>query len=162
MYFAKNDDDGSVSSTPRLCEGCGSYESEFTRNLCSKCYTNNFRPSLITKECLLDQPVPVKKDPNFCIFKFGRVSATTDDNRVKKKIKTDVSPEDYSVDIYRCSNCKKRVRHLGFKCRCGNFYCSMHRLPETHGCTHDYKRMGREMVAKENPPVKKDKLLERI
>ncbi|KAI3977254.1 hypothetical protein MKX01_035984 [Papaver californicum] len=147
-YFGKNkNEDGSGSSTPRLCEnGCGFYGSESTRNLCSKCYSNS-KPSLSTDERPLNQAVP----------KFGR-----DDNGVKKEGTTVALPSDGSAVTNRCSNCNKKVGLLGFSCRCGNFYCSMHRLPEIHGCTHDYKRLGREMLAKENPLVKRDKLMERI
>ncbi|KAI3911620.1 hypothetical protein MKW92_011441 [Papaver armeniacum] len=47
-------------------------------------------------------------------------------------------------------------------CRCGNFYCPMHRYPEIHACTYDYKSVGRGMISTTNPLVKQDKLMERI
>lgn len=36
-------------------------------------------------------------------------------------------------------NCCKKLKITDFKCRCGNQYCSIHRLPETHKCNFNYK-----------------------
>ena len=30
-------------------------------------------------------------------------------------------------------NCNKKFKISALKCRCGNFYCTIHRLPENHG-----------------------------
>lgn len=59
----------------------------------------------------------------------------------------------------RCSRCNKRVRLAGgFKCRCGETYCAVHRYPEEHECTFDYKTAGRRVIAKANLLVRADKL----
>lgn len=58
----------------------------------------------------------------------------------------------------RCAQCRRRVGITGFKCRCGITFCGTHRYPEQHGCTFDYKAMGREAIAKANPVVKAEKL----
>lgn len=31
---------------------------------------------------------------------------------------------------------------IGFDCKCGNRYCSIHRLPEEHKCTFNHKEEG--------------------
>jgi len=39
------------------------------------------------------------------------------------------------------SACKKKidiVQSLTNKCKCGNIFCNMHRLPEKHNCDYDY------------------------
>jgi hypothetical protein len=37
-----------------------------------------------------------------------------------------------------CHYCLSKIEGLPFKChRCGKLYCSLHRLPETHGCPRD-------------------------
>ncbi|XP_022972678.1 zinc finger A20 and AN1 domain-containing stress-associated protein 6-like [Cucurbita maxima] len=61
----------------------------------------------------------------------------------------------------RCSSCRKKVGLTGFRCRCGITFCGAHRYPEKHGCTFDFKSIGREEIARANPVVKADKL-ERI
>jgi hypothetical protein len=37
------------------------------------------------------------------------------------------------------SDCLKRLKLTDLKCRCGNVYCYIHRLPETHNCSYDFK-----------------------
>lgn len=59
---------------------------------------------------------------------------------------------------HRCFLCRKRVGLTGFKCRCGNTFCSMHRYSDKHSCTYDYKSAGRDAIAKANPVVKADKV----
>jgi predicted nucleic acid binding AN1-type Zn finger protein len=58
----------------------------------------------------------------------------------------------------RCFNCRKRVGLTGFKCRCENTYCGLHRYPEKHDCSFDYKTHGREALAKSNPLVQARKI----
>ncbi len=58
----------------------------------------------------------------------------------------------------RCNTCRKRVGLTGFKCRCGNLFCSSHRYSEQHDCLFDYRAAGRDAIAKANPVVKAEKL----
>ncbi|KAL6321356.1 hypothetical protein AAG906_016411 [Vitis piasezkii] len=58
--------------------------------------------------------------------------------------------------------CKKKVGIIGFKCRCGSMFCGKHRLPEKHECNFDYKVMGREILRKQNPSLKPEKLPGRL
>ena len=39
----------------------------------------------------------------------------------------------------RCFGCRKKVGLLGFECRCGDVFCSVCRMPESHECTADWK-----------------------
>ncbi|KAI3915496.1 hypothetical protein MKW92_044715 [Papaver armeniacum] len=105
-------------------------------NMCSKCYKDSQAPLLTIDVNKL------KDDSNSC----------------------DVIPTDSSVFTKKqCLNCNKRVKLVGgYYYHCGSFYCSMHRYPETHDCTNDYKSVGRIMVAMPNPLVKQDKLVERV
>jgi len=58
----------------------------------------------------------------------------------------------------RCWACNKKVGLTGFTCRCEYVFCSTHRYADEHKCTFDYKKMGREVLAKANPTVAADKL----
>lgn len=58
----------------------------------------------------------------------------------------------------RCFSCKKKIGLTGFKCRCGYVFCSTHRYAEAHDCSFDYKAMGRENLARNNPLVQANKV----
>jgi predicted nucleic acid binding AN1-type Zn finger protein len=49
--------------------------------------------------------------------------------------------------------CKKKVGLLGFVCRCGGTFCSVHRYTDQHACDYDFKTAEREQIAKKNPLV---------
>ena len=55
----------------------------------------------------------------------------------------------------RCmrTSCNKKVGLLGFVCRCGGTFCSLHRYSDEHPCDFDFKTAGREQIAKKNPLV---------
>lgn len=46
----------------------------------------------------------------------------------------------------RCSACNKKVGFLGLECRCGSMFCSLHRYPEQHDCTFDFKTHDRNTL----------------
>ncbi|KAL0435441.1 UNVERIFIED_CONTAM: Zinc finger A20 and AN1 domain-containing stress-associated protein 5 [Sesamum radiatum] len=64
-------------------------------------------------------------------------------------------------EVTRCSGsgCRKRIGLMGFRCRCGDVFCSEHRYSDRHDCSYDYKAAGREAIARENPVVRAAKLL---
>ncbi|KAK8505054.1 hypothetical protein V6N11_012488 [Hibiscus sabdariffa] len=61
--------------------------------------------------------------------------------------------------VNRCLGCGKRVGLTGFRCRCGELFCSNHRYSDRHDCSYDYKTAGREAIARENPVVKAAKII---
>ncbi|GJP56388.1 hypothetical protein CLOM_g15452 [Closterium sp. NIES-68] len=67
-------------------------------------------------------------------------------------------PSSSSSRAIRCTSCKRRVGLTGFKCRCGDMFCAIHRYSDKHACSFDYKSAGREAIAKANPVVKADKV----
>ncbi|KAM7497230.1 hypothetical protein LguiA_021644 [Lonicera macranthoides] len=62
-------------------------------------------------------------------------------------------------EVSRCSGCRRKVGLMGFRCRCGEMFCSEHRYSDRHDCTFDYKAAGREAIARENPMVRAAKIL---
>uniref|UniRef100_A0A6N2LV84 AN1-type domain-containing protein n=1 Tax=Salix viminalis TaxID=40686 RepID=A0A6N2LV84_SALVM len=61
-------------------------------------------------------------------------------------------------EVNRCSGCRRRVGLTGFRCRCGELFCWEHRYSDRHDCSYDYKTVGREAIARENPVVKAAKI----
>eukprot|EP00731_Ephydatia_muelleri_P024775 Em0016g1046a len=59
----------------------------------------------------------------------------------------------------RCAHCGKKTRlAAAYNCRCGGVYCAVHRYPEVHACTYDYKAEGRQTLSKNNPKVVASKI----
>jgi hypothetical protein len=58
----------------------------------------------------------------------------------------------------RCALCQKKTGLWGFACRCERVFCSKHRHPQDHGCTFDFKRLGKEVLEAANPRVVRRKV----
>lgn len=54
-------------------------------------------------------------------------------------------------DKTKCWICSKRCGLVGFECRCGYVFCSMHRHAEDHHCDFDHTSWGREVLKRKNP-----------
>lgn len=50
----------------------------------------------------------------------------------------------------RCAleGCNKKVKITDLLCRCGNKYCQLHRIPETHDCSFNFKNIDKENFMK--------------
>lgn len=60
----------------------------------------------------------------------------------------------------RCSaaDCKRKVI-LDIACRCAGKFCPIHRLPEDHACTFDYKTEGKKQLSENLVKVTAEKVL---
>ncbi|XP_057956294.1 zinc finger A20 and AN1 domain-containing stress-associated protein 5-like [Malania oleifera] len=67
--------------------------------------------------------------------------------------------EESRREVNRCSGCNRRIGLMGFRCRCGNLFCSEHRYSDRHDCGFDYKAAGRAAIARDNPVVRPAKIL---
>jgi len=125
-----------MDSEPELCiQGCGFFGSSSTENMCSKCYKDHL----------------VK-------LKLQATPATPVDDQTAKVEAAGSQTDAGESKPARCLSCRKRIGLTGFKCRCGNTYCGLHRYPEEHGCSFDYKTQGREELEKANPAIKPKKV----
>jgi hypothetical protein len=58
----------------------------------------------------------------------------------------------------RCAECNKKVPLTALVCRCSKRLCGMHRYPEDHECTFDYRAEGLALLYANNPVIAFPKL----
>ena len=54
----------------------------------------------------------------------------------------------------KCKHCKKKLKLITFKCKCGYTFCVNHQVPHIHNCTFDYVKETKDKLKKNNPKIK--------
>ncbi|MCO5609573.1 hypothetical protein L7F22_063803 [Adiantum nelumboides] len=132
---------------PMLCVNkCGFYGTPQNHNLCSCCFKLQ-NLSIAPSPALSSSPACPKEQVDAIATSSSSAPAT--------------EPPASALDPQkpnRCLACRKRVGLTGFKCRCGDVFCSSHRYSDQHQCPFDYKAVARQAIAARNPVVKGDKV----
>jgi len=129
---------------PPCAGGCGFYGNKETKNCCSLCFKKMY-----PNEAANDDKKP-KKDDN---------KPKDTEQKDKEPSKSEEPKKPIQKKKNRCWNCNKKVSLAGqFKCKCGYVYCAMHRYPDAHNCTFDWKKQHQDKLAKDNKTVAPSKL----
>lgn len=161
-----------------LCtQGCGFFGNASFDGMCSKCFKDNLKkkaaqqndqhsgsivPSPTSSAPVTTEitPTPEVTPP---VVPTGEIpipaaTALADELAGSPSSQLSVTPPDDKGKSpqkgrNRCFTCKKKVGLTGFKCRCENLFCGLHRYSDQHECSFDYKSDGRAKLEKENPQV---------
>ena len=71
------------------------------------------------------------------------------------------SSDNKNIKKCQCDGCKKKLsivdKEMG--CKCGKFFCQLHKFFNMHNCTYDYKSDYVKILEKQNPKVEGVKLI---
>ncbi|OVA11181.1 zinc finger protein [Macleaya cordata] len=151
----KEETEFKVPETLTLCiNNCGFSGNPATKNMCQSCFKAS--AGILTPLTFSSQEKPRSssvRSPERSTE--NRRDLTTQGKKEIETNKLDVVRQ----GVNRCSGCRRKVGLTGFRCRCGDLFCSEHRYSDRHDCSYDYKAAGREAIARDNPVVKAAKIL---
>ena len=126
--------------------------------------TENFKhlPPIMTKKATIHTSTnKFSKNPNTSqtrFFYFSKIKFQIDELLCKIQYLLSYINIKYYF-IHRCGVCQKKLKITeNYTCKCNRNFCLKHRLPEQHNCDFDYKKEGKEKLAKDNPKVESSKI----
>ena len=160
----------STNPSSNLCtKGCGFFELE---ELCSLCYKEEVKKksgrleeglSSVTelKQSEGEKQESSKEKERQTINHLEAFNDVDDQEQLNDKSQEVIKAplDNKRAPKSRCVSCRRKLGLLGFLCRCGGQFCSLHRHSSEHQCGFDWRELGRREVARNNPLVRAQKVV---
>ena len=78
-------------------------------------------------------------------------------NKSKEESEKDMNKNN-ELNKNRCAKCNKKLKLTDTPCKCGQCFCNEHRYSDRHDCKFDYKKLGKDLLEKNNPTVVSSKV----
>ncbi|KAK9115087.1 hypothetical protein Syun_021884 [Stephania yunnanensis] len=158
----KEETEFKVPEALTLCvNNCGFAGNPATNNMCQACFKASLSlppPSSSSSRCAasIDRSDRLQAEGKKKVSLSSKVMEDLEATEATEAKKMEVVPR---REVNRCLTCRRKVGLTGFRCRCGDLFCSDHRYSDRHDCSFDYKAAGREAIARENPVVRAAKII---
>jgi hypothetical protein len=82
--------------------------------------------------------------------KIPTTEQTTNNTQSNNKI--------YDNNRLNCHKCDKKLKISAMQCKCNKYFCNAHKYSDCHNCKYDYKKIGKEILKKNNPIILHSKI----
>jgi len=176
-------EDNASNKAEFCVKGCGFYGNPLNNNMCSKCFKEFNAKNGQSAEKPIEPAMPSSASTNQALTTTMNTTTATEElqessatpnpiseqvlpqsspsvTNVISPIPTEDQPNQHTRPVQlskaRCFTCRAKIplaKQTINKCRCEYVFCDTHKVPDKHDCDFDFAKMGKDILAKNNPKL---------